>query len=223
MGVTMNIKLGLSALAISAALVGSSASAANMLVNGGFEASSSQTTTPPGWTNIGHTDGVISYANFGTPAYEGRNYYDIGGFGSPTPGVGDGITQTVATAIGQAYQLTFGYTGENTAGVTTVLDVLVGAQTFHFTINADNSGLFLKPFVTTTIDYVATAALTAISFKIGSSTQIGYNDPLIDGVSFDVAKGGGGGVPEPATWAMMILGFGAVGTMLRTQRRRIAA
>ncbi len=29
-------------------------------------------------------------------------------------------------------------------------------------------------------------------------------------------------VPEPATWAMMIIGFGAVGTMVRTSRRRNA-
>ncbi len=28
------------------------------------------------------------------------------------------------------------------------------------------------------------------------------------------------GVPEPATWAMMIIGFGAAGTMVRNQRRR---
>ncbi len=34
--------------------------------------------------------------------------------------------------------------------------------------------------------------------------------------------GGTGGVPEPATWAMMILGFGAAGSALRN-RRRIAA
>ena len=27
-------------------------------------------------------------------------------------------------------------------------------------------------------------------------------------------------VPEPATWAMMIIGFGAVGSMVRTSRRR---
>ncbi|TAL35659.1 MAG: PEP-CTERM sorting domain-containing protein [Phenylobacterium sp.] len=26
-------------------------------------------------------------------------------------------------------------------------------------------------------------------------------------------------VPEPATWTMMILGFGAAGAMLRTRRR----
>jgi len=31
-----------------------------------------------------------------------------------------------------------------------------------------------------------------------------------------------GGVPEPATWAMMILGFGIAGTALRYQRRRAA-
>ena len=31
-----------------------------------------------------------------------------------------------------------------------------------------------------------------------------------------------GGVPEPATWAMMIIGFGAVGSMVRSSRRRNA-
>lgn len=29
-------------------------------------------------------------------------------------------------------------------------------------------------------------------------------------------------VPEPSTWALMILGFGGVGTMLRSRRRRLA-
>jgi hypothetical protein len=31
-----------------------------------------------------------------------------------------------------------------------------------------------------------------------------------------------GGVPEPASWALMILGFGGVGAMLRANRRRMA-
>ncbi|HEY2356819.1 MAG TPA: PEPxxWA-CTERM sorting domain-containing protein, partial [Phenylobacterium sp.] len=34
---------------------------------------------------------------------------------------------------------------------------------------------------------------------------------------------GGGGVPEPASWAMMILGFFGVGGLLRTRRRLAAA
>ena len=33
----------------------------------------------------------------------------------------------------------------------------------------------------------------------------------------------GSGVPEPATWAMMLLGFGAAGTAMRRSRRRTTA
>jgi hypothetical protein len=39
----------------------------------------------------------------------------------------------------------------------------------------------------------------------------------------DVTYHTGGGVPEPATWAMMILGFGAVGLTLRGRRAAVAA
>ena len=38
----------------------------------------------------------------------------------------------------------------------------------------------------------------------------------IDNLTFEI----GAAVPEPATWAMMIIGFGAVGSMVRTSRRR---
>ena len=45
------------------------------------------------------------------------------------------------------------------------------------------------------------------------------------GTEFQYADGGltmstVSAVPEPATWAMMIIGFGAVGSMVRTSRRR---
>jgi len=35
-----------------------------------------------------------------------------------------------------------------------------------------------------------------------------------------VIGGGGGGVPEPATWAMMLVGFGGMGALLRRHRRQ---
>lgn len=196
-----------------------SPAAATLLVNGGFEASSSPTTTPPGWFNIGHMDGVISYAAFSTPAYEGLNYYDIGGFGAPTPTIGDGIAQTVATANGSNYVLTFGYSGENTAGVTTVLDVKIGSQLSQFTIVGDSSGIFKKPFTTVSLNYLATGLFTTIAFTISSSSQVGFNDPLVDGVSFALA---GPGVPEPASWALMITGFGLVGAAMRRRETALA-
>ncbi|WP_309645539.1 PEPxxWA-CTERM sorting domain-containing protein [Phenylobacterium sp.] len=40
--------------------------------------------------------------------------------------------------------------------------------------------------------------------------------------SFEVSNIGSA-VPEPATWAMMIIGFGGVGSMLRSSRRKQAA
>ena len=40
----------------------------------------------------------------------------------------------------------------------------------------------------------------------------------IDNISFEISRAGPGGVPEPTIWAMMILGFGAAGSMIRRRR-----
>jgi PEP-CTERM motif len=37
--------------------------------------------------------------------------------------------------------------------------------------------------------------------------------------NFTLAGGGGGGVPEPATWAMMLIGFGIVGVSMRRRQK----
>jgi hypothetical protein len=36
------------------------------------------------------------------------------------------------------------------------------------------------------------------------------------------SSGGGGGVPEPVTWALMLAGFGGIGAAIRRQRRQAA-
>ena len=41
-----------------------------------------------------------------------------------------------------------------------------------------------------------------------------------DDIRFVVGDSGGGIVPEPATWAMMIMGFGGIGGLMRSRRRR---
>lgn len=201
---------------------GGSAGAVELLVNGGFEASSSHFTTPPGWTNIGHTEGVLAYTDIGNSisSYDGLYFYSIGGFASNgLSSPGEGISQTVATTIGNTYRLSVGLSDENGPGLTSVLNVLIGSQLNQVTLAADSSGFFGRPFETYTFDYVATSSLTTVSFTLFSSTDFGNNDPLIDGVSLqEIATGA---VPEPSTWAMMILGFAGVGFM--AYRRRNSA
>lgn len=66
-----------------------------------------------------------------------------------------------------------------------------------------------------------------IVFTATSSTQtlslLAYGTPLgtppfalIDGLSLDA-------VPEPSTWAMMLIGFGVVGSVMRTRRRSLGS
>jgi hypothetical protein len=193
-------------------------SAANLLVNGNFEASNSQFTTPPGWTNIGHEDGVIPYTAFNTPPYDGFYFYDVGGFGSPLPAPGDGIEQTVATTPGAHYTLTFGLTHENGNGPE-IADVMIGSQLTQYPLGIDGLGPLKSPFVTHQLSYVAVGSTTTIAFTVdAASAFLGNNDPMIDKVIF--APVVAATVPEPATWAMLMVGFGALGALAR--RRRLA-
>jgi hypothetical protein len=201
-----------------------SAGAVELLVNGSFEATSSHFTTPTGWSNIGHTEGVVTYADIGNtiPSYDGGlNFYSIGGVASNgLSSPGEGISQSVATTIGNTYRLTVGLSDENGPGLTSVLNVLIGSQLNQVTLAADSSGFFHRPFETYTYDYVATSSLTTISFILFSSTDFGNNDPLIDGVSFQQIAVGA--VPEPSTWAMLIAGFAGIGFMGYRRRRKAA-
>lgn len=51
-------------------------------------------------------------------------------------------------------------------------------------------------------------------------------DLTVNGAAYDpnaIPPGGGGAVPEPAAWALMIMGFGAAGAMIRRRRALGAA
>lgn len=198
------------------------AQAANLLVNGGFELTNngfSQTVTPEGWTSIGPSNGVIAYSDFNTPPYQGSHYYDEGGFGNSADGPGDGIGQTVNTVAGQKYTLTFGLSMENVSGTETA-DVMIGNQLNQYTLVPNGLHNAFEeldaPFLTKTISYFATGSTTTIAFTTdANSLSFGNDDPMIDGVTFSSASA----VPEPATWTMLLIGFGAVGRMLRSRRR----
>ena len=70
--------------------------------------------------------------------------------------------------------------------------------------NEENDQRTLATWAT---DFSANAYVTAVYVGVGSSVGANYN--------FEVA---GAAVPEPATWGLMIIGFGAAGSMIRRRR-----
>jgi hypothetical protein len=69
------------------------------------------------------------------------------------------------------------------------------------------------------LNLAADAQLASITGFLlnGNSNYALYKTSACVG-SCDGGGGGQGGVPEPATWAMMIIGFGGVGAMIRRRR-----
>jgi hypothetical protein len=80
-----------------------------------------------------------------------------------------------------------------------------GAQ--YLFLATDYAGSALSSSATWTGQTIASLGLTP-----GTYTYTSNYDSLVINI-------GEGGVPEPATWAMMLLGFGAVGWALRRKRR----
>jgi hypothetical protein len=89
------------------------------------------------------------------------------------------------------------FDGLNTTTQTVTIDALPGFQTFSF----NRTGL------------------VSVSFKAVTTNEVQTDNFVLD------AGGGGtvGGVPEPATWAMMLVGFGLMGGALRHRRAALAA
>jgi hypothetical protein len=123
-----------------------------------------------------------------------------------------------------------GNSGEISSEVLGGAFALAGSNPFSFAGNifsdvaggASNVGNFLR---INTAGLGAGAYSTTLTFN-GYSRYPGLSDLALTPIKVTInaqIQGGGGGagaVPEPSTWAMMILGFGVVGTLAR--RRKVA-
>lgn len=199
------------------AFVPTSAFSAELVTNGGFEtptvSSPCCNTVPPdtldGWTatpNVNVVVGTYGSTN-GNLAYQGNQYLDLVGQG----GTGS-IYQDLTTVAGQLYTLTFEYSHNlftPSSAMSASASVSVGslfAIVSHDT--GDTSNLDWRPYSGT---FTATGSTTRLTF---TNLTGGVNEGvLLDAVS--VAP-----VPEPATWAMMLLGFGGIGFAMRRKGRQ---
>lgn len=148
--------------------------------------------------------------------------------------------------FGGGSSLTF---DNNTSGFASVLGVQTAGSAQVFSVFGTPS--LFQPFATTLFPsqqlgaFASYASSTAVNFSL-SSGSIGFKFTLADGDHFGFARtegsriGGlfiqgtpgadlslgttvGQAVPEPAAWALMILGFGAMGSVLRRRGLALAA
>ena len=212
------------------ALATTASAAGNLIVNGDFESAPAPANgtftqlfggnTFTGWTVTGNDILLIdkNYVEGGTLFFNANSpnvAVDLTGAGNTSPL--DGIFQSVATQVGKIYRLSF-YVG-NAAPIGGNGGVYVLPSTVNLSINngaiqgftnsstagtsSGGNGINFQQFTTT---FTATGASTLIAFSNG--TPVGDNYAGLDDVSLIA-------VPEPATWAMMIMGFFGLGTILR--------
>lgn len=209
-GVIMSRKACLLALGLAA--TASSAQAATIL-NGGFEIGTDPgvfTTVFTGQTNIANWD-----VTAGSVDYIGTYWQGQGGSGRSIDlsGVSIGtISQTFATTIGQTYQVTF-WVSKNPDGGNALRTGSVSAGNtiggFSYTgANTHGNMMWAKE----TFLFTATGGSTTLSFSSDASGGCCFG-PALDSVSITA-------VPEPGVWALLILGFGAVGGALRRKAQR---
>lgn len=205
------------------------AAAAPILINGSFElpdqgGGRTQLTANmlSGWTYSTGIDPanyseITSDGQFGIAAADGHQYLDFGGNGT----YGGSISQSFATVAGTIYTVKY-FTGEQQGDdPAQIMRAIItnGAQT----LTADNTKLAMGFSAGAPIKFTATGNSATLTFF--DATPAGFGGPsnvILDAVSV-TGQAGVAAVPEPASWALMMAGFGIVGSAVRRRRQSPAS
>jgi hypothetical protein len=230
-------------LALAATTGLASAAQANLLANGSFESGSyvggsygnyqgqqlfAGSTAITNWT-VGGTD--VAWLQSGAnnvASADGAFFLDLTGYcdlgnngsgycgGNVAPGVYGSVSQAISTVVGATYHLSV---EGGTYGVSPVAPMLVASaggtsQSFQLPSNTPVTGTW----TTYTLDFVATATSTTISFGGTGGSPTGTYYLGVDKASVELVSLPA--VPEPGTWALMAAGLLAVGRLARRGQRR---
>lgn len=237
----MIIVAGLAAAAVPAN------AAVNLVANGDFETTSfsgnfefdslggasagklNNWTSTGGYNILFHSDNANTAAGnaAGQWSWTGREYMNAS-TASPTGGnfvaldgdqsFASAMSQTInGLTVGQTYNLSFywgaGQLASRTGGpITEMIKVTFGNSVYN-TNTISTPGATFSGWNLASTSFTATQTSQVLSF-LSLGTPSGQPPvALLDGVSLTAA------VPEPASWAMMIGGFGMVGGAMRRSRR----
>jgi hypothetical protein len=212
-----------SAIVAAAAIAGSAQGAVNLVTNGDFEA---------GNTGFGSdylynvpTDGQAQYSITTNPRLV-HPAFAI--FGDHTTGVGNMmvVNGSDSTTDRVWFQNGIGINANTTyffsTWIRTVFDQAPAQLKFSININSIGTtftaGSIADGWQQFSASWNSGAATTADISLVNQNTAFSGNDFALDDISLSVTAPGGG-VPEPASWALMIAGFGLAGATLRRRQR----
>lgn len=174
-----------------------------LVVNGGFEADAN-IAQPSGWTFTAAPSDSRAAA-VAVEAHGGFNSYFFGSGGNY-----DKLSQVIATDPFAEYQVQAWVKVDNFLDPGSLSNSLLAAFGPYNVFLVQGTDNFEYMLLTKTI--FATSASTELNF-FGANKGGNF---YVDDVSVRKVLSA---VPEPSTWAMMIMGFGAVGAMTRRSRR----
>jgi hypothetical protein len=172
-----------------------SAAAADLVSDGGFESATAGAYTGAigdGWIATQGEIGILNNSFGDGTAHSGQQFADLDALFANNE-----LSQTLSTVPGQVYRVSF-WLSDDTGG--NPLQVNFGATPLFDGTTPD---LGSGNYALLTFNVVATSSTSNLSFT--SKFANGGVGAVIDDVSVTATS-----VPEPTTWAMMLIGFGAL-------------
>lgn len=166
-----------------------------------------QTNFAPNWTVTNGTVDLVGGPGFFDELCDTGKCVDLDG---STSDAGVFTSLSLNLIGGQTYTASYDLAASRRGGPANVLTVNFGTNSFVYGLVSGGSPA-TDPFKTFSLNFTPGSTGTyQLSFSTSGNDNVG---PLLDNVNVATAA-----VPEPATWAMMITGFGGVGALVRRRR-----